>query len=100
MAVSGCLYSKLCLSSINKVEKMILDSSPSLSLDGQRILQLLDVSKKTNYKCMSSFLQSQSTICASDCENYATKQFNSLEKCVEFNEDYKEVDMISKFIVT
>ena len=99
-AVRGCIYSKLGLSSIDRVKKMIEDSSLLSYQDNQRILELLDVARNTNLKCLSYLLQSQDEISVTVCDNYASQQFNSLQKCEKFSESYKEIQSISNFIVT
>ena len=99
LAVRGRIFSKLNLSSINKIETVINDCDLRIK-DSKRILDLLNIARQSNECATSHLLKCQTSMCINVYESYATQQYKQLVRAEVLRDDYNNVESISKFIIT
>ena len=98
ISVQGCVYAD-----INKrcIDKLIENEKRSMSdkMNGNEVLNLLNIAKNSCDSSKRLLVNSQSSISKRHCVNYATVQFNQLNRVHKNGENVKDIESVSKFIV-
>ena len=97
LAVQGCLYSKLNLSSLEKLKTMVTSNEV---INVEEASKLIDIAEKTNLSMVDKFTTSQAQICKYMCMRYASEQYSSVQNAHQNGEDLQDNDAVSKHIVS
>ena len=91
LAVKACMYSKIASSTIKKLEAVVDKNNSESSA-------LLEIAKQSTTKMVNCFLSSQTNICNTVVQNYATQQFGHVISGLKLGENVLQNENVSEFI--